>query len=77
MKLLLATTAAIVLLAGMAHAQERKPAEPRPNPYTIDQINRALESQGRPPLYSSRVLHEDNARTSRSTSSSTLTIRHD
>jgi len=69
----LTTAAAIVLFAGMAHAEERKPAAPRPSPYTMQQINEALEARGQRPLYSSRVLHDDGGNTTRT--SSDITIR--
>ena len=69
------TAAAIVLLAGMAQAEERKPAAPRPNPYSIEQINRVLEARGERPLYSSRVLHDDGQRTRKSESTLTITTK--
>lgn len=55
MKLLITTVAISVLLNGVTLA-----AEPVRRDYTVEQINKALEFQGRPPLGSSRVLHDDS-----------------
>jgi hypothetical protein len=76
MKLLLTTAAIVLSGATLAIAQDIKP-----NNYTIDQINAALESRGLAPLYSSRVLHDDNKGTTitkmtlTSRSSSTVTMK--
>jgi len=78
---------ASILLSGAAYAGDNEspirgngpfkvvhnePAGPQQG-YTVDQINRALEAQGRPPLGSSRVLHDDHA--GRTEHTSTITIR--
>ena len=51
----MSVTAFSVLFSGAAFAAE-------PNPYTIDQINKVLESRGERPLYGSRVVHDEPLR---------------
>jgi hypothetical protein len=53
-----------MLLAGSAFAAE--PVTTKETTYTNEEISKALEFLGRPPLHSSRTLHDDGQKIDRS-----------
>jgi hypothetical protein len=55
-KLLITTVAFTALFSGAAFATD---PVAKPSPYTVHEINKALEFFGRPSLGTSRILHND------------------